>query len=57
MSVSSKTYEPSYRQEDVDETLQEHEQRISRLEKLAYIGIGAGLVRGGELMANLSGLL
>lgn len=57
MSVSSKTYEPSYREEDVDLTLDDHEQRISRLEKMAYVGIGAALVRGGDIAINLASAL
>lgn len=49
-------YEPTYRQQDVDRTLDDHERRIGRLEKAALIGIGYGLAEGGSLVTQLASL-
>jgi len=44
--MSAEEYHPTYRQQDVDATLDDHDQRISRLEKAFLVGIGYGLAEG-----------
>lgn len=43
----------SYREQDVDETLDEHAARIGRLEKVALIGMGYGLAEGSNIVTDL----
>lgn len=43
----------SYREKDVDKTLDKHATRIRRLEKIALIGIGYGLAEGGNLAETI----
>lgn len=50
-------YEPTYRQQDVDNTLDDHEIRISRLEKAVLIGIGYGLAEGSQLIVDMTRLI
>lgn len=47
-------YEPTYRQQDVDETLDNHELRISRLEKMSLMVVGYGLAEGSKLIADIA---
>lgn len=47
------SYDPSYRQKDVDSTLGDHEYRINRLEKLALIVGGYGLAEGSNIVTDL----
>jgi hypothetical protein len=55
MVSDEQSYEPTYRQQNVDSTLSNHESRISRLEKMALIGIGYGLAEGSNLVTKLVG--
>lgn len=48
--ATSDEYSPTYRERDVDETLEDHEGRIYRLERVALIGIGYGLAEGGNVV-------
>lgn len=50
-------YEPSYRQQDIDDTLDEHHTRIRRLEKGALVVLGYGIAQGSEIAGVLTGLL
>lgn len=43
----------SYREQGVDDTLDEHEHRIKRLEKIALVGIGYGLAEGSNIVTDL----
>jgi len=56
-SESERAYEPSYRDQHVDDTLDEHNARINRLEKVALIGIGYGLAEGSNLVTQFAGLI
>lgn len=47
-------YEPTYRQQDVDNTLEDHEHRIGRLEKAVLVGIGYGLAEGYNIVEAIS---
>lgn len=40
MSAKEEGYQPTYREQDVDDTLDNHDTRLSRLEKAAFIGAG-----------------
>lgn len=51
--MAKKAYEPTYRQEDVDETLDNHDTRLSRLEKVALIAAGYGLADGWNIVGSL----
>lgn len=56
--MSSKdTYEPTYRQKNVDSTLAEHDTRISRLEKMALIGFGYGVAEGSQIITDVAQFL
>lgn len=50
-------YQPTYRQQDVDHTLEDHEQRIGRLEKAVLVGIGYGLAEGYEIIEIITGFI
>lgn len=50
-------YDPTYREEHVEERLDDHDRRISRLEKAALIGLGYGLASGSEVIQNLVQLI
>lgn len=57
MIVSDTSVEDlSYRENDVDQTLDEHDRRISRLEKIALIGIGYGLAEGSAFITDITSL-
>ena len=43
----------SYREKDVDDRLDEHGRRISRLEKAILVGVGYGLAEGSNLVTDL----
>jgi len=47
----------NYRERSVDETLQEHERRITRLEKVTLVGIGYVLSDANLLIEPLLALL
>lgn len=55
-AMSAEEYHPTYREQDVDDTLDDHEQRISRLEKAALVGIGYGLAEGYNLVEAITSL-
>lgn len=57
MADAQQEYEPSYRQRDVDNMLAEHEKRLTRLEKIALLGLGYGLASGAEIITNITQLL
>lgn len=57
MASGSSQYERSYRERDVDETLDEHDYRISRLEKVALMGIGYGIATGAEAVTQVTQFL
>lgn len=57
MASEEPTYEPTYRQSDVDSTLDNHEHRIKRLEKAALIGIGYGLAEGSNIVTQVVGFV
>lgn len=50
-------YDPTYREKDVDDTLNDHEERLTRLEKIALIGIGYGLAEGATLVTQFPSIL
>ena len=50
------SYEPTYRQQDVDSTLDEHDNRITRVEKALLIVAGYGLADGWSLVSDVVGL-
>lgn len=50
-------YQPTYRQQDVDDTLDEHDRRLSRLEKAVLVGFGYGLAEGYEIIEIITGLI
>jgi hypothetical protein len=47
----------TYRERDVDDTLDDHESRISRLEKVALVGVGYGLASGANIVTDFMTLL
>lgn len=53
-SQDSATYDPTYREQEVDSTLQDHDVRISRLEKVALIGIGYGIAEGSNIVTDIA---
>jgi hypothetical protein len=55
--MGRETYEPSYRQEDVDTTLEDHERRITRLEKVALVAAGYFVADGAEIAQVFMGLV
>lgn len=55
--MGSESYEPTYRQRDVDDTLDNHDTRLSRLEKIALIGAGYGLADGWNIVESLVQLI
>jgi hypothetical protein len=57
MASESSQYEPSYRERDVDETLDDHDHRISRLEKIALVGFGYGLASGANIVTHITSIL
>lgn len=50
-------YEPTYRQGDVDQTLEEHDRRISRLEKAGLVAVGYGLAKGSDIIVDISSFI
>lgn len=44
----------SYREKGVDDTLDEHDARIKRLEKVALVGIGYALAEGSNIVTDLA---
>ncbi|AGF91193.1 hypothetical protein HAPG_00007 [Halorubrum phage GNf2] len=52
--MGEQEYSPTYRQQDVDETLNDHDTRISRLEKLALLVVGYGIAEGGNIVTELA---
>lgn len=46
-------YDPTYRQRDVDDTLEDHDSRISRLEKGALVGLGYALATAPEVVGQV----
>ena len=57
MGMGRESYDPSYRQSNVDTTLEDHETRITRLEKIALIGFGYLVADGAEIVSTFSSLL
>jgi hypothetical protein len=55
--MARESYDPSYRQSNVDTTLDDHETRITRLEKIALIGFGYLVADGAEIVSTFSSLL
>jgi hypothetical protein len=55
MMSEETSYDPTYREQDVDETLDNHDTRLSRLEKVALLGIGYGLAEGNQLIQAVFG--
>lgn len=57
-SDSGRVYDPSYRQQDVDETLQDHEERITRNERWRLILKGAvagiAMASGGQIAGGIT---
>jgi hypothetical protein len=47
----------SYRERDVDESLDEHDRRISRLEKAGLIALGWGIAESSALTDTLLSLV
>jgi hypothetical protein len=45
----------SYRERDVDETLDDHEKRITTLERAKLLGMGYILAKAPEIAATISG--
>lgn len=43
----------SYREREVDNTLDDHEIRISRLEKVSLVVVGYALAEGGSLVNDI----
>lgn len=52
--TEGREYNPTYRQKDVDTTLDEHDTRLSRLEKAALIALGYGIADGGEMLTEIA---
>jgi len=50
-------YSPTYRQQDVDDSLDDHDTRISRLEKFALLVVGYGIAEGGNVITQLAQLI
>jgi len=46
-------YNPTYRQSNVDDTLEDHDTRISRLEKAILVLIGYGIAEGGNIVTEI----
>jgi hypothetical protein len=57
MASDSSQYERSYRERDVDETLDDHDYRISRLEKIALVGFGYALASGANIATHITSIL
>lgn len=53
----SESHKLSYRERDVDEKLDDHEQRITNLERAKLLGIGYLLAKAPDIAASLSGVL
>lgn len=47
----------SYREQDVDKTIDDHDRRISRLEKAGLIALGWGIAESSQLTDMLIGLV
>ena len=47
-------YRPTYRQQDVDDSLDDHDTRISRLEKFALLVVGYGIAEGGNIVTEIA---
>lgn len=56
-AMSAEEYHPTYRQQDVDNTLENHDQRISRLEKAFLVGIGYGLAEGYNIVEAVTAFI
>lgn len=57
VSDEQPSYDPTFRQTHVDDTLTDHEARIGRLEKAALVGVGYGLASGIDLFQQAASLL
>lgn len=55
--ASDSSYEPSYRQKSVDGTLDEHEKRITRLEKAGLIVLGYSIAEGSGIVETFAAFL
>lgn len=55
--AEGRVYEPSYRQQDVDETLDDHDRRINRLEKGALVALGYVTADAPDVARELIGLV
>lgn len=54
-SERAESYDPSFREQSVDDALDDHDTRIRRLEKAALLGAGYGIAEGGNLVTELLG--
>lgn len=50
-------YEPSYREQSVDEALDEHDRRITRLEKAGLVVLGYAIAEFPSTVSKLLGFL
>lgn len=55
--MSQEEYDPTYRQQDVDGTLENHETRISRLEKAGLIAVGYAAASGYDIVGVITSVL
>jgi len=55
--MGSESRSLTYREKDVDSTLDEHDRRISRLEKAAWVGAGYVVAEFPNIASNLIGLV
>jgi hypothetical protein len=55
--AADEEYHPTYRQKEVDTTLDDHETRIGRLEKAFLVGMGYGLAEGYNIVEAVSGFI
>lgn len=55
--MGRESYDPTFRQQNVDETIKDHERRITRLEKVALIGAGYLIADGAEIATVFTSLL
>jgi hypothetical protein len=56
-AMSQKEYQPTYRQKDVDGTLENHETRISRLEKAGLVAVGYAAASGYDIVGIVTSVL
>lgn len=47
----------SYRERDVDDTLDDHENRLNRLEKVMLVAFGYGIASGAETVTQIGQFL